>query len=445
MSTTLGEAREEARRLFRTGDYARALRAYEQILGAVPLDNQVRFKIADVLAKVGLADEAAEVYRTIALHDLRTGHPLPAIVACEALEALGRPADDLLATLAGAYSSGSPHLGRFAVRQAPVPPETRIEAPELLGTEPFDAVADRARQRALDLSAFTEIQQQFHPLPFLSDLGRDAFLAVLRSLAVRRLDDGAVITRQGEPGTALYLVAAGEVRVVVADAGGQEREIARLFESSLFGEMALITDQPRTASVVVVGEADIIEVSREALSRVTAQIPALKEVLDRFTRERLIKNLMQTSPLFTPFTKAQQSDLLRRFEGHDVEPGTEVIREGEPGQGLFVVLSGQLEVVAGAGRAEAVPLARLGTGDICGEMSLLANQPTSATVRALTRATVLFLAREYVERLTAAIPEVRDYFRSVAARRAQDNSLRLRGHSLPEDATELDASDVLLL
>jgi CRP-like cAMP-binding protein len=444
MSTTLAEARNEARRLFKAGDYARSLRAYEQILTAVPLDHHVRFKIADVLAKVGLGDEAAEIYRTIAQHDLRTGHPLPAIVACHALAALGQRAEELEATLAGAYAAGSPHLGRFAVRQAPVPPETRIDAPDLLGNEPFDSVADRARQRALDLSAFSEIQQQFHPLPFFSDLSRDAFLAVLRSLAVRRLDDGAVVTHQGEPGRALYLVAAGEVRVMVADQAGHEREIARLFESSLFGEMALITDQPRTASVVVVGEADIIEVSREALARVTSQIPALKEVLDRFTRERLIKNLLQTSPLFTPFTKAQQSDLLKRFEGHDVEAGTEVIHQGEPGQGLFVVLSGHLEVVThGAGGAP-VPLAHLSTGDICGEMSLLTNQPTSATVRALTRATVLFLAREYVERLTAAIPEIRDYFSTVAARRAQDNSLRLRGR-LPEQPNELDVSEVLLL
>src|SRR5439155_14486067 len=82
MSTTLGEARDEARRLFHGGDYARALRAYEQILAAVPLDAQVRFKIADILAKVGLNEEAAEVYRILALHGIRTGHPLPAIVAC---------------------------------------------------------------------------------------------------------------------------------------------------------------------------------------------------------------------------------------------------------------------------------------------------------------------------------------------------------------------------
>ena len=74
----------------------------------------------------------------------------------------------------------------------------------------FDEVVDRARKRALDLSAFTTYQQQFHPLPFLSELNRDAFLAVMRLLAVRRLDDGALVMRQGEPGTALYLVAAGE-------------------------------------------------------------------------------------------------------------------------------------------------------------------------------------------------------------------------------------------
>jgi CRP-like cAMP-binding protein len=443
MNTTLGEAKAEARRLYQAGDYARALRAYDQILATVPLDYEVRFKIGDVLAKTGLAEEAAEVYRAVAIHDIRTGHPLPAVVACEVLEAQNRPTDEIRDLLASTYASGSPQLARFAVRQAPVAPETRVET-ELEEAEAFDVVAERARARALDLSAFVQYQQQFHPLPFFSELGREPFLAVLRSLAVKRLEDGEVITRQGEPGTALYLVAAGEVRVYTTDAEG-EREIARLYENTLFGEMALITQQPRSASVAAVGEADIIEVSREALARVTAQLPAVKEVLDRFTRERLIKNLLQTSPLFAPFTKAQQSDLLRRFEGHEAERGMEVIKQGEPGQGLFVVLSGELEVVARGDGGRDVPLAKLDTGDIFGEMSLITNQPTSATVRALSHTTLLFLARTYVERLAANIPEVREYFESVALQRARDNSLRLRGRHLPTSADDIDPADVLLL
>jgi CRP-like cAMP-binding protein len=442
MNTTLGEAKAEALRLYRSGDYARALNAYDQILAAVPLDYEVRFKIADLLSRAGLAEEAAEVYRAVAIHDIRTGHPLPAIVACEVLEAQKRPTDEIRDLLASTYASGSPQLARFAVRQAPVPPETQV-ATELDETESLDVVAARACARALDLSSYTEYQQQFHPLPFFSELGREPFLAVLRSLSVRRLADGEVVTRQGEPGTALYLVAAGEVRVYTSDGDG-EREIARLHENTLFGEMALITQQPRSASVAAVGEADVIEVSRSALARVTAQLPAVKEVLDRFTRERLIKNLLQTSPLFKPFTKAQQSDLLRRFEGHEAETGMEVIRQGEPGLGLFVVLSGELDVVARSDDGEQVTLARLDTGDIFGEMSLITEQPTSATVRAVSHCALLFLNRTYVERLTANIPEVREYFESVALQRARDNTLRLRGRALPAPE-EIDPADVLLL
>ena len=147
--------------------------------------------------------------------------------------------------------------------------------------------------------------------------------------------------------------------------------MARLFENTLFGEMALITGQPRTASVAVVGEADVIQVSKTALLHVIAGVPSVREALDRFSRERLIKNLLQTSPLFAPFTKSQQGELLRRFEGHEMEAGVDIIREGERGQGLFLILSGEVDVIAHAKSAEAVKLARLRAGDMFGEMSLV--------------------------------------------------------------------------
>jgi CRP-like cAMP-binding protein len=444
--TTLGEARAEAEERLRAGDYAAALRLCDHLMAVVPLDYGVRLRVADLLARVGLVEEGAEVYRTVAVHDIRSGHPLPAVVACAALDQLGRPADDLREMLADGYAAGSPQLARFAVRQAPVAPGTKVPPlPE--GAEPFDELAERARRRALDLSPFPPYQPQVHPVPFLSELAREPFLALLRSIEVLRLEDGALVTRQGDPGDALYLMAGGEVRVFVQDddAAAATREVARLYEGTVFGEMALVTGQPRSASVTAVVTADVLEVNRRTLARVTEELPVIRAVLDRFTRERLIKNLLQTSPLFTPFTPAQQSELLRRFEGHDVEPGTEVLRQGEPGVGLFVVLSGALEVLARADDGTAVPLGKLATGDIFGEMSLLTNQPASATVRASTRTTLLFLARTYVERLAVAIPEVRAYFESVAVQRARDNTLRLAGRALPSGEIEIDPSHAILI
>ena len=442
MKITLREARDEARRFRKNGDHPRALRAYQRILAALPLDYETRFAIADVLVDAGQSDAAAEVYRSVAIHDVRAGHPLPAIVAAYALGKLGQPVDDIFALLVKTYASGSPLLARFAVRPAPVDPSTMLEIGDIAHAGSPTHVIEQARKIALDLSVFAGYQEQYHPLPFLSELGPESLGAVLRSLTVLRLADGQLVVRQGDEGDSLFLVADGELRVFVNTPAG-EKDVARLFESTLFGEMALITGQPRTASVAAAGEADVIGVSKAALAHVTARLPAIRAALDGFSRERLIKNLLQTSPLFVPFTKSQQGELLRRFEGHEVEAGTELISEGERGKGLFLVLAGEVEVVAHADTPEAVSLARLKPGDIFGEMSLVTDQPTSAAVRATMRSTVLFLKREYVERLAEAIPQVQAYFEQVALNRARDNTLRFDRGALPTEAIDVDLSDVI--
>ena len=61
-------------------------------------------------------------------------------------------------------------------------------------------------------------------------------------------------------------------------------------------------------------------------------------------RERLLKNLLSTARLFRPLTTKQRQDLVRRFTNHEVEAGASILRPGEPVKGLFVVLSGEVEV-----------------------------------------------------------------------------------------------------
>src|SRR6185436_17119198 len=134
---------------------------------------------------------------------------------------------------------------------------------------------------------------------------------------------------------------------------------------------------------------------------------------------------MATSPLFKPFTRMQQRDLLRRFTSHDVAPGTVVISEGEEGRGLFVVLAGELDVTRRTADGGAVPLGGLKTGDVFGEMSLVRNARTSATVTATRNATVLFLARETVAKMVAGVPEIKAYLEALAEDREIDNQLLL--------------------
>jgi CRP-like cAMP-binding protein len=90
-----------------------------------------------------------------------------------------------------------------------------------------------------------------------------------------------------------------------------------------------------------------------------------------------------------------------------------------------------------------VPLARLRAGEIFGEMAVINNQPTSASVRAARRSTILFLARDYFQRLVEALPELRRYFEELSTRRGMESQLVLGATERPpgDDAPPGDGTN----
>ena len=428
----LAEVKTHAARLFAQGNLVPALRLYDAIVAAAPLDYDARLKVGDILTALG-EPAAADVHRAVAWYAIKAGHPLIAIVCQRVLEARGVDASELTSALVAHYGSESDLLGKVAARIALPPATTDVAVPDLRAEAPADLHAAAARRAAHATDAFDDFPDSLHPIPLLSSLSEAAFRRVLATLVARRLPDGELALREGEPGQSFFFVAGGEVRVFATDGLGRQTELARLHENSVFGEMALLSAQPRSASVAVVGEADLLEVGRGSLAALADEIGAVATALHAFTRDRLLQNLLATSPLFRPFDRQQQRDLLRRFTSHDVAPDTPIIHAGEEGRGLFVVLTGELSVVA----ADGTPLGTLRTGDVFGEMSLLRGGATTATVTAARQSTVLFLAREYVARLVANFPEIKRYLEALAEDREIDNQLSLGSICDDEDVSVL--------
>lgn len=431
---SLGDVKRSAATLFAQGQHLAALRLYDAIVAAAPLDHDARIRVADCALALG-DPGAAKVYRATGWYCLRSGHPLPALVCARVLEAHGADASDLTAALVVHYGSESELLGKLAARIAPPPDELAIPVPDVRTPAPPDAIAAALARAEHATAAYKEFPEALHPIPLLSAMSEAALRRVLATLVLRRLPADALVVREGEPGSSFFFVAAGRLRVFATDGLGRQTELAHLGEGAVFGEMALLGAQPRTASVACTTEVDLLEVGRQALAQLADELGAVAEALHGFTRERLLGNLMATSPLFRPFNRMQQRDLLRRFTSHDVAPGTVVIHEGEEGRGLFVVLSGELDVARRAPPegGDAVPLGTLRTGDVFGEMALLRNARTTATVVAQRPATVLFLAREYVARIVEGVPEIRSYLEALAEDREIDNQLSLGEEEVPAD------------
>jgi small-conductance mechanosensitive channel/CRP-like cAMP-binding protein len=126
-------------------------------------------------------------------------------------------------------------------------------------------------------------------------LGRNALFADLRpdqrqALAPHtrclRFAPGELVLRQGESGDALFQVIRGAVEVLADDGSGGMRPVARLGRHQVFGEMALCTNEPRSASVRTVEETVLLEVERRDLQPLIDRDPALVEKLARLVHRR---------------------------------------------------------------------------------------------------------------------------------------------------------------
>ncbi len=96
---------------------------------------------------------------------------------------------------------------------------------------------------------------------------------------------GETIIRAGDDGASMFVVSRGSVDVRV-DSNGTQRTINRLGEGAFFGEMALFTGEPRTASVVAAEETEVLEIGHEAMRGLFQTNPDLVEALSHAINER---------------------------------------------------------------------------------------------------------------------------------------------------------------
>lgn len=394
-----------------------ALRGLVSLVRSAPHDFESRLRIGDALAALGRLAQAAQVFALVLSESSAAGHPLLAIVALKALEALDPAARSLLPSFATRYAAGSAALGR-AVRlgrpdpSAPVPPEAWVPV-AWSDAQVCDAAAALAASRE-GLPAWPEVVPA---IPLLSELPPEAFANVLGSVVRRSLATGETVVREGDPGDAFFLLARGRVRVTRAGAS-----LATLEEGAIFGEMALLSAAPRAATVSATEPSDVLIFGRDALTAAAQGLPVIAAALERFMRQRLVNRLLDTHPMFEPFDAGQRVQLGSRFEAVAVSAGQVLLREGEPGSGLHVVLHGSVSVTRETPHGPAT-LAELGPAEVFGEISLLEGVPVTATVTASVGSMLLVLPSPVFLRLVEGVPGWRRYFEELAEDRRMDQRL----------------------
>jgi len=99
--------------------------------------------------------------------------------------------------------------------------------------------------------------------------------------------DGETIAVQGEPGNEMYIIVAGAVRVLTAAGDGPEMEVARREPGEYVGEMAIISQEPRMASLVAVGDVRMLCIDQKSFESLLRERPEISLAVMRVLCARL--------------------------------------------------------------------------------------------------------------------------------------------------------------
>jgi CRP-like cAMP-binding protein len=157
------------------------------------------------------------------------------------------------------------------------PPATPDEAPDLTAASP---------QQVFFHAVLKRFQRDNRALQTLDDSGIGRLAALAEN---RNFGDGERIILQGDPGDGFYLLVEGQVKVTLEEKG--DKEVARIAAGGFFGEMAMLKDQRRSASVWSIGQTTTLYFSKDLVLPFLHETPAMREVLSGVALKRTEENL----------------------------------------------------------------------------------------------------------------------------------------------------------
>jgi CRP-like cAMP-binding protein len=253
--------------------------------------------------------------------------------------------------------------------------------------------------------------ERLSTMPLFAGLSEEILWAIAQRMLLNHIPAGEMIFVEGSPGNAFYLIDTGVVEIV-SDVETGRAVLARLGADEFFGETALLTGKPRSSASRAATHTNLWVLYRSDFDDLVNRYPSISVALSKVLSQRLTEmdqrfteSHLRNLKLLADLSSSQLEDVSGRLHPARYRQGEEIIREGEPGDEMYFIESGRVQVVRGDGDG-AMLLAEMAAGDLFGEMALLTGNPRSASVVALSNLDVWVLSQADFEELVGAYPNL---------------------------------------
>lgn len=297
------------------------------------------------------------------------------------------------------------------------------ELHEKLEREKIEQMKDSSRRQGISAQAISEERMRAWKKPFFEKsqevrerikgiidgseklqvlfghLSTDAIYPVIDAMKPQSVQQEVNLITQGEEGDNFYIVDEGTFDVFVQRGDNPASKVCEYKAGDMFGELALMYNAPRQATVVATSDAKMWALDRESFQLMLTTAENVRK--SRY--EEFLGNIELFQQL-TRYELAQLSDLL---EVEVFEAGENILQQGEPGNYFYILEDGEAKAYINGDKGEIEVKHYKEPGQFFGEVSLILQESRRATVRATgDGCSVLSASREDFDRVLGPIRDI---------------------------------------
>lgn len=224
-----------------------------------------------------------------------------------------------------------------------------------------------------------------------SSLDKDQLKDIINAMEEKKINSGDLVIKQGDNGDYFYVIDSGVFEAWKSMNNEPEKKVFEYNNQGSFGELALMYNCPRAASVKAVSDGIVWAVDRQTFRYIIITATA--------KQRKLYEQFIQNVPLFSNLTQQERSLIADCLEPLVYQDSEVIIKQGEEAEKFYLIEQGEAkayQTVEGTGEVE---VGCMKTGQYFGERALMVNEPRAATVRACGELKVAAMDRAAFERL----------------------------------------------
>ncbi|XP_067126020.1 cAMP-dependent protein kinase type II regulatory subunit-like isoform X3 [Centruroides vittatus] len=234
-------------------------------------------------------------------------------------------------------------------------------------------------------------------------LDEEQMQEVLDAMFERKVQPGDIVIKQGDDGDNFYIIQHGLYHVFVStDKDEKGNMVGKYEDSGSFGELALMYNMPRAATVEAVTNGSLWAMNRQTFRRIVLK--------NAFKKRKEYEQLLESVPMLKSLEPYERMNLCDALMPKQYTNGELIIRQdheysscGDKADGMYFIEEGTVRVTMvtseGPERGKQVEMSRLKKGEYFGELALVTQKPRAASVYAIGNVKLAFLDVHAFERL----------------------------------------------